>query len=87
MKKFMQRKQVQLFLALSMICSVMAIGASAVDGEVTNATITTAFTTGFTSLASDALSMIAAIVPIALGVAGAVFLVRKGMSWFKSLAK
>lgn len=85
MRKFIQKKQVQMFLALTMIMSVMAVGASAAD--VTNATITTAFTTGFTSLASDALTMIAAIVPIALGVAGTIFLVRKAMSWFKSLAK
>lgn len=87
MKKFMQKKQVLLFFALTMIMSVMAVGASAAEGDVTNATITTAFTTGFTSLASDALTMIAAIVPIALGVAGTIFLVRKAMSWFKSLAK
>lgn len=85
MKKFLQKKQVQLFLALTMIASMMAVGASAED--VTNATITTSFTTGFQSLATDALTMIAAIVPIALGVAGTIFLVKKAMGWFKSLAK
>lgn len=86
-KKFMQKKQVQMFLVLTMICSMMAVGASAAEGDVTNATITTAFTTGFSSLASDALTMIAAIVPIALGVAGTIFLVKKAMGWFKSLTK
>lgn len=50
-------------------------------------TITTAFTTGLTSLQGDVLGVIAAIIPIALAIAGAVFAVRKGMSWFKSLAK
>lgn len=85
MKKFMQKNLVKRFMLLAMIMGIMVVGASAAD--VTNATITTAFTTGFTSLASDALTMIAAIVPIALGVAGTIFLVRKAMGWFKSLAK
>lgn len=50
-------------------------------------TILTAFTTGLTTLQSDVLSVIAAIIPIALVIAGAVFAVRKGLSWFKSLAR
>ena len=49
--------------------------------------ITTAFQTGLGTISTDALSVIATIVPIALGIAGAIFVVRKGMSWFKSLAK
>lgn len=85
MKKFFMKKQVQMFLVLTMICATMAMAASAED--VTSATVVSAFTTGFTSLASDAMSMIAAIVPIALGVAATVFLVRKAMSWFKAIAK
>jgi len=50
-------------------------------------TITTAFTTGLTSLSTSVMGVIAAIVPIALTIAGAIFAVKKGMSWFKSLAK
>lgn len=53
----------------------------------TSSTVITAFQTGFQSMANDALSMIAVIVPIALGVAGVVFLSRKAIGWFKSLAK
>lgn len=49
--------------------------------------IITAFTTGLSSLQSDVLDVIAAIIPIALVIAGAVFAVRKGLSWFKSLAR
>lgn len=71
--------------AASIGCTALMIAASAED--TTAATITTAFQTGFQQMASDALGMIAVIVPIALGVAGAVFLVRKAMAWFKSLAK
>lgn len=85
MKKFFMKKQVQMFLVLTMICATMAMAASA--EEATSATVVTAFTTGLTTLAGDALSMIAAIVPIAIGIAGTVFLVKKAMSWFRVVAK
>lgn len=49
--------------------------------------IVTAFTTGLTTLQGDVLDVIGAIIPIALVIAGAVFAVRKGLSWFKSLAR
>ena len=49
--------------------------------------ITTAFTTGLGTISTNAMGMIGTIVPIALGIAGAIFVVRKAMSWFKSLAK
>jgi hypothetical protein len=49
--------------------------------------VITAFTTGLTALKGDVLEVIAAIIPIALVIAGAVFAVRKGLSWFKSLAR
>lgn len=49
--------------------------------------IVTAFTTGLTTLQGEVLDVIAAIIPIALVIAGAVFAVRKGLSWFKSLAR
>ena len=75
----------------AMMASAVAVGmtgiASAAEGDVSTATITTAFQTGFQQMASDALSMIAVIVPIALSVAGVIFLSRKAISWFKSLAK
>lgn len=87
MKKFMQKKQVQMFLALTMIMSVMAVGASAAEGDVTTDTVITAFQTGFQGVANDALKMIAMIAPIALSIAAVVFLSRKAISWFKSLAK
>lgn len=50
-------------------------------------TVTTALSTAFTSIAGDATDVILLIVPIAIGVAGLVFIVRKAMGWFKSLAK
>lgn len=85
------KKRVVVLLMTCMIMSLMAVSASASGGDTsasgTSATVISAFTTGFQTMASDALSMIAAIVPIALGVAGVIFLARKAMGWFKSLAK
>ena len=52
-----------------------------------NEALRTAFTTGFTSIATDATSAIGLIVPIAIGIAGTIFVVRKAMGWFKSLSK
>ena len=49
--------------------------------------IINAFTLGLTALQGDVLAVIGAIIPIALVIAGAVFAVRKGLSWFKSLAR
>ena len=71
--------------AASIGCTALMVVANAAD--TTSSTVITAFQTGFQSMANDALSMIALIVPIALGVAGVVFLSKKAIGWFKSLAK
>jgi len=49
--------------------------------------VTTALTTALSGIAGDATDVILVIVPIAIGVAGLVFVIRKAMGWFKSLAK
>lgn len=62
--------------------------ANAVEGEAADSSaVTTAFQAGFQDMASDALAMIAIIVPIGLGVAGTVWLVKKAMGWFKSMTR
>lgn len=85
------KKRLAVLLMTCMVVSLMAVSASAAGGDTsssaTSATVISAFTTGFQQMASDAMSMIGAIVPIALGVAGVIFLARKAMGWFKSLAK
>lgn len=84
------KKRVSALLLLSMAVSVMAVSASAVDettGGTGSATVISAFTSGFQSIASDALGMIAAAAPIALSLAGVIFLTKKAMSWFKGIAK
>lgn len=73
----------------AMVMSAMAVSAFAAGGDTsstgTSATVISAFQTGFQKMASDAMSMIAIIVPIAVGVAGVIWLARKAMSWFKSM--
>ena len=73
------------------IASVAAVAvtglANAEDTSATSSTVISAFQTGFQSMANDAMTMIATIVPIALGVTAVVFLSRRAVGWFKSLAK
>lgn len=68
-----------------MVCTAFAAGEDTTT--TTTATIVSAFTTGFQQIASDAMSLIAAAAPIALGLAGTIFLARKAISWFKGMAK
>lgn len=49
-------------------------------------TLITAFTTGFSSVATDVTALIGAMVPIALGIFGTVWVVKKARRWFSSLA-
>lgn len=87
-KVLLRTAEVKTVSAAAVASVVMTGAASAVDGESTGSSaVITAFQSGFQTMASDALSMIAVIVPIALGVAGTVWLVRKAMGWFKSMAK
>ena len=84
-KGFLHSAEAKIVAAGSTAAVALTVAASAEDTSA--ATITTAFQTGFQSMASDAMSMIAIIIPIGLGVAGAVFLSRKAIGWVKSLAK
>lgn len=71
--------------------AVVAVGTAltglACAEDATEATVTTALQTGFTSIKTDAINAIAMIVPIALSIAALIFITRKAISWFKSLAK
>lgn len=82
------KKRLAELLGVSMLLSVMCVSVFAAEGDTTTAgTVISSFQSGFQDMASNALSLIAGMVPIALSVAGVIFLARKAMSWFKSLAK
>lgn len=84
-KGFLHSAEAKIAAAGSTAAVALTVAASAEN--TASSTVITAFQTGFQSMASDAMSMIGMIVPIGLGVAGAVFLSRKAIGWFKSLAK
>ena len=83
------KKRISVLLCSVMILSIMCVGAFAEESGTsgTTDTVISAFQSGFTSMASDAMKLIAVIVPIAVGGAGVIWLSRKAMSWFKSMAK
>lgn len=49
--------------------------------------IITAITTGLEGVATNATSVITAIVPIALGIFAMVWIVRKATKWFKGMTQ
>lgn len=63
-----------------------ALGSLFLTGETTSS-IQNALTNGFTTVASDALNAIAAILPIALPVLGAIIVIMVGIRIFKRVAK
>lgn len=83
------KKRLGVLVVSAMVMSMLCVSAFAAEGDTagSTATIVSAFTTGFQGIVSDAISMIAAAVPIALSLAAVIFLTRKAMSWFKSMAK
>lgn len=89
MKKFFGSKWTKRALLFSLVVSMMVCTAFATgeDASTATSTIISAFTTGFQQIASDAMSMIAAAAPIALGIAGTIFLAKKAIGWFKGMAK
>ena len=86
-KEFLQEKAVRIPLIVGTLSAGLACVACAEEVPAGSEAVKTAFASGFQTMASDALSMIAVIVPIALGVAGVVFLSKKAIGWFKGLAK
>ena len=81
------KQRVKFLVVLALMLSVMCISASAASSGGDSDAIVSAFTTGFQGIVSDAKALIAAAAPTALSLAAVIFLARKAMSWFKSMAK
>lgn len=47
----------------------------------------TSFQTAFNTVSTNAMSILGVAIPVAIGIAGVVFVARKAMGWFKSMAK
>ncbi len=92
MKEFLDftRKHMRKVVALAVVTAMTLISAfAAVEGVegVDTGAITTAFTTGLNNVVTTSISLISAILPIALSLFAVLFIARKGMSWFKSMSK
>ena len=77
----------------AMILSVMCVSAFAAGSsggstpQIDTAAINAAFVTGFNGMVVNSISMLSAMVPIALTLAGVLFVARKCMGWFKAIGK
>lgn len=85
-REFLQSRAFKVGVLGCLVVSMMICTAFAAEAGTSEA-INTAFQTGFQKVVNDSLSLIAVIVPIALGLAGTIFVVKKAMSWFKGMAK
>ena len=71
-------------------CACMALPVSATDGETSTANsneIATTMSTAFTSVGSDLGNYALAVLPAGLGVFAITFCVRKGMGFFRTVAR
>lgn len=90
MNKLLRNRWSRLTLALCLSVAVLSTAALAVDETTSGgstATVISAFQAGFQSMASDAMQMIVVAAPVAISLAGVIFLSRKAISWFKGMAK
>ncbi len=62
------------------------MGIALANEAATIATVTGALTTGITTIASDAMSAVGSVVPVALPIMGAVVVVGIGIKVFKKVA-
>lgn len=86
-RQFLQSREFRIGVMSCLVVALLCSTAFAAEGDTTTATLVTAFQTGFQQIASDAMNMIAVAAPIALGLAGTIFLAKKAISWFKGMAK
>ena len=88
MKEFLKSKYFKVTMMVCCMSVLLCVCASAEEtAAIDVSAINTAFTSGFQSMVTNSISMISAMVPIGLTLAGTIFLVRKAMSWFKGMAK
>lgn len=86
-KAFVRSRYFRLVVVSCFVMSLLCMSAFAEDATSTTSQITSAFQTGFQQMVADSLSLISVMVPPAISIGAVVFLVRKAMSWFKSMAK
>ena len=85
-KNFVKRNGKKLLIASTagMMAAVSSVSAFAAEGD-TSAQLSEAFSSGVSTIASDITGYIVIAVPVAIGVIGGIFAIKKGISFAKSL--
>lgn len=89
-KEFLRSRKMRVTMLMSLAMAIMCMSAFAEDGGATTssaAVLTSSFQSGFQQIVTDAMSVLGTIIVVALPLAGAIFLARKALGWFKSMAK
>lgn len=91
MKKFKSfcEKHLRKAVVLAVVMSLTVVAASAEEaaaGGIDTAAITSAMTTGLTSVVTMSIQLITSILPIAITLFGIMFLVKKAPKWFQKMA-
>lgn len=86
-REFLQSRAFRIGVMCCLAVSLLCCTAFAAEGDETSTTLVSAFQTGFQQIAADAVNIIVVAAPIALGLAGTIFLAKKAISWFKGMAK
>lgn len=75
--------------ALAMVMSLTMVAAFAAEGDAasTGVDLTSSLQTGFQGIVTQAGAVLGVIVPIALGLAGTIWLAKRAIGWFRGMAK
>ncbi len=93
-REFLHSKSFRVSVMCCLVMCMMVSTAFAAEeaggtptASIDTAAIQSAFVTGINDVVVSSLSMISAVVPFAITLAGTIFLARKAMGWWKSMAK
>lgn len=86
----MSKKKILCLVAVAMLTLALAIPCFA-EGETSassgiSSDITSAFSTGFSQIASDAVTILALIIPIALSIVGIIWVSKKAITWWRGMS-
>lgn len=83
---FAKHKRAMSLTMMTFLLSIMSAVGVFAEGETASSTISSAVTTALGSVQSDAMSMIASVLPYALAIVGAIIVVTIGIRVFKKVS-
>lgn len=82
------KKTLALLAVAAMVMAMTVVPALAAEGDATTGVdLTSSLQTGFQGIVTQAGQVLSVIVPIALGLAGTIWLAKRAIGWFRSMAK